>query len=276
MTTISHGEGCAASAAPAKGTLERFRRAKERELALLRSQPLPAPYTGARPSFSAALHTGTPVAVIAEYKRASPSRGVICESVRVEEAVLAYCAGGAAALSILTEEQYFKGELSFLGRARETPGARNLPLLRKDFLFDPLQVEATAATPASAFLLIVRQTPDVQELRTLQACGARYGLEAVVEVFDAEDLERARASGARIIQVNARDLETFRVDRQACLALAAEAGIRQGETWIAASGMDSHEHLLAAAAAGYHAALVGTALMQNGTLEANLRKLSIG
>lgn len=273
MTSCSQGEGPAACT---KGKLARFRKAKEAELALLRSQPLPAPLPGPRPSFSAALHTGSPLAVIAEYKRASPSKGVICESVSVEDAVQAYRAGGAAALSILTEEQYFKGELGFLGRACEALGAHALPLLRKDFLFDPLQVEATAATPASAFLLIVRQTPDVQELRELQACGRKYGLEAVVEVFDAEDLELARASNARIIQVNARDLETFRVDRQACLSLAAEAGIRQEETWIAASGMDSHEHLLAAARAGYHAALVGTALMQGGALESNLRKLLQG
>ena len=177
---------------------------------------------------------------------------------------------------LLTEEQYFLGNIDYLFRARKAldDSSKNaLPLLRKDFLFDPLQIEATAATPASAFLLIVRQTPDVQELRSLRELGEKYGLEAVVEVFDLEDLELARKSGAHIIQVNARDLETFAVDRKACLELVREAGQRSGEIWIAASGMECHEHLVAARDAGFHAALVGTALMQDGALEQNLRSL---
>lgn len=258
-----------------KGRLTRFARAKGEELARLRKGPIPRPYEGTRPSLAAALLAGGPgpLAVMAEYKRASPSRGVICESVSVEDAVRAYRAGCASAISILTEEQYFRGKLDFLFRARNALGEESLPLLRKDFLFDPLQIEATAATPASAFLLIVRQTPDAEDLRALRELGEGYGMEAVVEVFDMEDLELARTSGARIIQVNARDLETLAVDRAACLALAREAGPREGEVWIAASGMDSHEHLLAARDCGYHAALVGTALMRDGELERNLQGL---
>ena len=261
-----------------QGRLIRFRKAKEAELARLRATPMPKPFIGGRPSMSRALMTGQGdiPAVMAEYKRASPSRGVICESVSVEDAVLAYARSGAGALSILTEEQYFLGNIDYLFRARKAldDSSKNaLPLLRKDFLFDPLQIEATAATPASAFLLIVRQTPDSGELRSWRELGEKYGLEAVVEVFDLEDLELARKSGAHIIQVNARDLETFAVDRKACLELVREAGQRSGEIWIAASGMECHEHLVAARDAGFHAALVGTALMQDGALEQNLRSL---
>lgn len=242
---------------------------------------MPAPFRGERPSFLRALAegrrrgTGAELpAVIAEYKRASPSRGEICSSVTVEDAVLAYAANGASALSILTEERYFRGCVDFLVRARaalDARGFRQVPLLRKDFLFDPLQVEATLATPASAFLLIVRQNPDARELRVLRELGERHGLEAVVEIFDGDELEIARSSGARIIQVNARNLETFAVDREACLTLgerhipASQGGDAPGEVWIAASGMDARAHLVDAARAGYTAALVGTALMEKGT-----------
>ena len=288
---MSAGNTTGAQARPARqtgqgrGRLERFRVAKAPELAALaalkeRKTPL-VPYKGTRPGFARALtrEGRTPLAVIAEFKQASPSQGPICTSLTVEDVVCAYAKNGASALSILTEEQYFAGHIDYLARARralDAAGFASMPLLRKDFLFDPLQIEATAATPASAFLLIVRQTPDVQDLRALRELGERHGLEAVVEVFDAEDLELARLSEARIIQVNARDLETFAVDRQACLSLKTAAGQAQDEVWIAASGMDRHEHLCAARNAGYAAALVGTALMRNGTPGASLAALLQG
>ena len=142
-----------------------------------------------------------------------------------------------------------------------------LPLLRKDFLFHPLQIAETAATPASALLLIVRLTPDVALLRRLREEAEGFGLDAVVEVFDAADLALARAAGSRIIQVNARDLESFAVDRAACLRLADafrhDANGRE-EIWIAASGLERREHLTAAADAGFDAVLLGTALMRGG------------
>lgn len=129
---------------------------------------------------------------------------------------------------------------------------------------DPLQVEATAATPASALLLIVRLTPDPKDLRTLREQAESYGIDAVVEVFDKADLELARESGARIIQVNARDLETFHVDRQAGLDLIRDCPPLGEEVWIAASGVSEGVHLVEAAKAGFTAALVGTALMKDG------------
>ncbi|MDE7241824.1 indole-3-glycerol-phosphate synthase [Desulfovibrio sp.] len=266
--------------------LERFRAAKAAELAALRraeaAGTLPAPWSGPRPDFAAALATRPlrgPLNVVAEYKRASPSKGVICEALSVEDAARQYAAAGAAALSILTEEELFRGDLAFLARARqalESPGAPGLPLLRKDFIFDPLQVRATAATPASALLLIVRLTPEASLLRDLREQAERCGMAAVVEIFDAEDLALARESGARIIQVNARDLESLKVDRDAPLALIRDEPPLPGETWIAASGMDSFAHLELAADAGYRAALVGTALMAGGEPGAALARLLTG
>ena len=254
--------------------LERFRKAKEAEVEALRALDaqgaLPSVYEGQRPDFAVALTLrtpGSPLAVVAEYKRASPSRGVICENLDVEEVARQYAAAGASAVSVLTEETFFRGRLEYLARAAD-PALYNgprVPLLRKDFIFDPLQVRATAATPASALLLIVRLTPDAATLRALREQAESYGIQAVVEIFDAEDLRLARESGARIIQVNARDLESLAVDRDACLHLIQACPPADGELWIAASGMSSAEHLLAAASAGYHAALVGSALMEGGT-----------
>ena len=251
--------------------LSRFARVKTEEVARLKSLKaqgrFPRAWEGLRPSFAGALAPkgGLP-AVIAEYKRASPSRGVICEDVGVEDCALAYARAGASALSILTEEAFFKGSLGYLARARAALGAAGLgqPLLRKDFICDALQVEATFATPASALLLIVRFTPDAGRLRDLRQLAESQGLDAVVEVFGEADLETARESGARIIQVNARDLDTFKVDRAACLALARRCPPLPGEAWIAASGVFERAHLEEAGEAGFAACLVGTALMAGG------------
>lgn len=269
--------------------LERFVAAKEAEMAALERMagqngafeaggPL-CPWKGARPSFRTALEQGgrggdAPLAVIAEFKQASPSRGVICEGLNVEDAARQYAENGASALSILTETQYFRGEIAFLERA--AAAVPEAPLLRKDFLFHPLQVAATLATPASALLLIVRLTPDAGLLRTLREQAEAEGVEAVVEVFDEADLRLARKSGARIIQVNARDLATLRVDRQAALRLIRTCPPLDGELWIAASGMAERADLDAAADAGYRAALVGSALMEGGTPGKALRRLLIG
>ena len=268
--------------------LERFIEAKQAELRELErlmqdeasfapDGPL-CPWAGSRPSFRAALErggrNGAPLAVIAEFKKASPSRGVICEALDVEDVARQYAEGGASAVSILTEEKYFKGDIRCLPRASgAVPG---VPLLRKDFIFHPAQVAATLATPASAMLLIVRLTPDAAQLRALREQAEAGGVEAVVEVFDEADLRLTRESGARIIQVNARDLATLKVDRAACLQLIRECPPREGELWIAASGMAFRADLEAAAEAGYHAALVGSALMEDGTPGESLRRLLAG
>ena len=278
--------------------LERFYQAKQAEIASLESMDPGAltPWPLPRPSFLQSLEEkkGGPLPVIAEFKRASPSRGIICETLEPEDAAREYIANGASALSVLTEEKFFGGHLSYIGRIAammetgrileknsQAGGAGmealpRVPMLRKDFLFHSAQVAATLATPASALLLIVRLTPDVRILRDLREQAERGGVQAVVEVFDARDLDLARESGAHIIQVNARDLETLKVDRESCLRFIGAHAPQGDERWIAASGISCREDLVAAADAGYHAALVGSALMEHGTPGADLRRLLTG
>ncbi|MBD5553481.1 MAG: indole-3-glycerol-phosphate synthase [Desulfovibrio sp.] len=242
--------------------LAKFRKAKQPEIARLAAAQakglLPEIYAGPRPDFGAALRNAAGIAIIAEYKRASPSRGAIRLDLAAGDVALGYERGGAAAMSVLTESHWFGGDIAFLEQCRQACG---LPLLRKDFIFDPLQVAATGATPASALLLIARMLPDAATLAALRRQTEELGMAAVVEVFDAADLALARASGAGIIQVNARDLATLAVDRNACLDLIGAAGDRTGELWIAASGMQNAADLAQAEAAGYDAALIGGALM---------------
>lgn len=250
--------------------LQRFIDAKQAELAALR-QEMPAPRAGARPDFLRALMApppaGEPLRVIAEFKRSSPSAGVINDRLDPADVARQYAAGGATCMSVLTEEQYFTGHVRDL-RAAAPAG---IPLLRKDFIFDELQVRQTFATPASAMLLIVALTPDVQKLRALRELAETQGIHAVVEVFTERELEMARESGARIIQVNARNLETFKTDRVEGLKLAAHR--LPQECWIAASAMQTRAHLDDAAAAGYNAALIGTALMTGDSPLANLTRI---
>ncbi len=258
--------------------LERFYHAKQAEITALENGGLDGllPWPQARIPFSSALKKpcAGPLPVIAEFKRASPSRGIICRDVEPEDAARQYTQNGASALSVLTEERWFQGQLSFLARmAAVSPG---IPLLRKDFLFHPAQIAASLATPSSAILLIVRLTPDARVLRELREQAEKGGMEAVVEIFSENDLRIARESGARIIQVNARDLETLKVDPRAALRLIGENPPESGELWIAASGMGSLDDLVSASHAGYHAALVGSALMEKGTPGASLKRLLTG
>lgn len=245
--------------------LDRFREAKAEEITLLTDlasrRELPRPWKGRRPDFLKAVAkplNDRPVAVIAEFKQSSPSRGVIAVGLKPEEVAEQYAAAGASCISVLTEEKFFSGRIGYLERMSRA----GLPLLRKDFIFHQLQVIETASTPASALLLIVRLTPDARTLRVLREQAEAYGMQAVVEIFDEADLEVARESGARIIQVNARDLNTLKTDRQACLDMGKLR--REGEVWIAASAMSAGTHLLEAAGAGFQAVLLGTALMEGG------------
>lgn len=250
--------------------LAKFARAKMPEIENLyhlhKAGKFPPPFSGKRQDFKASLRPSPSLpAIIAEYKRASPSKGLICDSLPVEDVVEQYAENGASALSILTEKDFFAGDESFIYRAFEHLGPdRNLPILRKDFIFDPLQILATAATPAAAILLIVRICPDAGKLSKMLELAEGHGLQCVVEIFDERDLYIARESGASIIQVNARDLASLRVDRNACLELILKHAPLEGESWIAASGMDSPGHIKNARKAGYHAALLGTALMKDG------------
>jgi indole-3-glycerol phosphate synthase len=240
--------------------LERFRRAKQAEIQRLRDLErkgrLPEFNFEPRPLLSEALQDKTPCAVIAEYKRASPSKGEINLRLGPADVARAYAEGGAAAVSVLTEEDYFRGELEYVDQAAEASG---LPVLRKDFVLDPLQVRQTAATKASAVLLIARMFREPAELMRMIALSGAAGLEAVVEVFDERDLEAARKASAAIIQVNNRDLDTLAVDLDNARHLARSK--RDGELWIAASGIAGGRDAADMAECGFDAVLVGTHLM---------------
>lgn len=238
--------------------LEAFRQAKQPEIQALQSLHeqgrMPLLYQGTRPSFQQALQ-GAELAVIAEYKRASPSKGVINTELGPLDVARAYATGGAAALSVLTEQRHFQGNLDFLQQM--TPAG--LPLLRKDFILHPLQTVQTAATPASAQLLIVRMLQQPLLVELLAQCR-EYGLDAVVECFDAQDLARAHEAGALIIQINNRDLDTLETDLTVSERLIRHK--RPGELWISASGMARPEDLQRMQTLGFDAVLVGTSLMQ--------------
>jgi indole-3-glycerol phosphate synthase len=252
--------------------LKRFREAKEAEIARLRQNPPDSEKRGQRssPDFLAALTKGAKkrgLAFIAEYKRASPSLGDIDLSISPHEAAKAYAA--ADAISVLTEETFFKGHLGFV---REL-AVSSLPILRKDFVFDPLQVLETAQTPAAAILLIVRLTPDLGQLTDLVTLSRAYGLLPVVEIFAPAELELARRAGAKVIQVNARDLETLALDGEGRLKLIASFPPLPGEFWIAASGLSSGQDLALCQEAGFKAALIGSKLMGSGSPQIALNKL---
>jgi len=239
--------------------LEKFRLAKAAEIAALREQErqnaLPAPLAWPRPSFPAALGGAKP-AIIAEYKRASPSAGAINPELTPEFVAQAYAHAGAAAISVLTEETYFQGSLAFL----EPMSAPGLPLLRKDFILDRLQIKATAATRASAVLLIARMLPP-GDLEEFLALAHSFDLACVTEIFDETDLDKANGAGATIIQVNNRDLDTLTTDLAVSRRLIGRK--QPGQLWISASGLSKRPQLDEMASLGFDAALIGTSLMQH-------------
>jgi len=222
-----------------------------------------APGTGA---FGRALQ-GPEVAVIAEFKRHSPSAGSLGEEPELLGTVSAYERGGAAAISVLTEEPNFHGSLQDLRAAR---AACALPLLRKDFIVDPYQLHEALEWGASAVLLIVAALSD-GALSQLHDGARALGLDALVEVHDAGELERALAAGAQIVGVNNRDLRDFTVDIGRTEQLA---GLIPAEvTIVSESGIRSPEQLARLGDAGVSAVLVGEALMRSSDPARTLREL---
>jgi indole-3-glycerol phosphate synthase len=207
-----------------------------------------------RRPFGEALAAGGP-RIIAEFKRRSPSRGVIREDLQVVHVAHAYQEGGATALSVLTEPEWFGGSLEDLRQAR---AATRLPVLRKDFIVDEYQVWESWYAEADALLLIVAALSDAQLARLL-ALTAEAGLEALVEVHDEDELARALAAGARIVGVNNRNLRTFSVDLATSERLAE--AIPNGIVAVAESGIRTAKDVRRLAAAGFDAFLVGERLM---------------
>lgn len=194
------------------------------------------------------------VAVIAEVKRASPSRGPIAPGLDAAGAARDYLAGGAAAVSVLTEPDGFDGSLEDLAAV----AALGAPALRKDFIVDAYQVWEARAAGAAAVLLIVAALEDAT-LSELVGEAERAGLDALVEVHDVAELERARRAGARTIGVNARDLRTFTVDPDRFAAVAAERP--PGTLLVAESGVHGPDDVARLGALGADAVLVGESVV---------------
>ncbi|HWZ60782.1 MAG TPA: indole-3-glycerol phosphate synthase TrpC [Gemmatimonadaceae bacterium] len=205
------------------------------------------------PSFEAALRR-TDVAVIAEVKRASPSKGAINMGLRAGVHAAAYAAGGAAALSILTEPERFGGSLDDLADARLHV---TVPLLRKDFIVDPLQIVEAHVAGASAVLLIVRALAPAR-LRDLHDAAHDLSLAAIVEIRDERELDQALDLGAGIIGVNNRNLETLAVDPTTAARVIPR--IPADVVAVAESGVQGRTDVESAAAAGADAVLVGSSL----------------
>lgn len=228
---------------------------QRRELPLDRILSM-APTPGGRRPFKASLTRPGRPNVIAEFKRRSPSRGLIRADLHHVKVAQAYEIAGAAALSILTEEEHFGGRLDDLQEAR---AATLLPTLRKDFLVDPYQVWESWIAGTDAVLVIVAALSDA-ELRALLVTAEQAAIEALVEVHDEAELERALAAGATIVGVNNRDLRTMEVSLDTSLRLAER--IPDAVVAVAESGIRSAADVRRLRDAGYDAFLIGEHLMQ--------------
>ena len=215
----------------------------------------------------------SPPAVIAEIKRASPSKGDIATGMDAAEQALRYARGGAAGISVLTEPTWFKGTLDDLRGAREAVGElgdARPGLLRKDFLIDEYQLLEARAHGADAVLLIVACLDD-ETLRRLLACSRELGMEAMVEVNSAEEMVRASAVGSRLVGINNRDLRSFEVDLGTTDRLAE--GAPETALLAALSGISTREDVARFEAVGAKAVLVGEALMRAGDPGAMIAEL---
>lgn len=206
--------------------------------------------------FTSALHRDT-VALIAEVKKASPSKGVLVADFDPLAIARTYAANGAAAISVLTDERFFQGSLSHLGAIRADV---NMPLLRKDFVIDPLQVLEARAAGADAALLIVMALED-DLLADLHALIRELGMVALVEVHNEAELDRALAVGATLIGVNNRDLRSFHEDLGTTERLASRL-VGSSVTLIAESAMRSLEDVRRMGDCGVHAVLIGEGLIK--------------
>jgi len=219
-----------------------------------------------RRDFARALASRRP-AIIAEIKQASPSKGTLSADYHPGVIARTYEQGGAAALSVLTDGKYFRGSLADLESAR---GAVSLPVLRKDFTIDTYQVHEAAARGADAILLIAAILTE-RELRDFRELAQRYQMAALAEVHEEEELKAAIASGARIIGVNNRNLNTFDVDLTVSLRLAEK--MPAGVVKVAESGIHSRADVERLLDAGYQAVLVGEHLMKSADPAQALRAL---
>lgn len=249
---------------------EEVARAKERvPPAVLEKEALArAAQPAERPRFADALAGSGGVRIIAEIKKASPSKGVIREDFDPVELARIYEAEGAAAISVLTDQRFFQGSLDHLDAVRRSV---TLPLLRKEFIIDPYQVLEAKVHGADGILLIVAAL-ERQELAALLRMAGELGLDALVEVHTEEELEVALDAGAALIGINNRDLNTFQTSLETTERLAAR--IPTGIVIVSESGISTPQDLQYLESLGVHAALIGEALTRERDVAAKLRALT--
>ena len=205
--------------------------------------------------------TGAGIRVIAEIKRRSPSRGWIAEDIDAADLAGRYASAGAAAVSVLTNAQHFGGSIEDLAAASEAARPHGVPVLRKEFIFDPYQVHEARAHGADAVLLIVAML-EPAELSALRDLAQGMWMQSLVEVHDEAELEVALGAGAEIIGINNRDLRTFETDLATTERLAPM--VPPGRIVVAESGIHTRDDLARVQAAGAHAALIGESLASSG------------
>ena len=234
----------------------------EQLLEQISGQPVPI-------DFAEALR-GDSIGLIAEVKKASPSRGLLCPDFDPVRLADTYTSHGAAAISVLTDPR-FQGELGHLSRIKESGASRQAPVLRKDFIFDPYQVYEARAAGADALLLIVAILT-AEQLPELVLLSQRLAMRCLVEVHDESELDLALGAGAEVIGINNRDLRTFQTDLSVTMNLAPR--FPPEKILVSESGINSQDHLRQLAAVGVNAVLVGEALVTAPDVSAKVRELS--
>jgi indole-3-glycerol phosphate synthase len=242
------------------------KREEQRESVLRASDLKEAATHYERRDFAYALTLNQP-AIIAEIKKASPSKGVLVEDFKPVQLAVQYMRGGAVAISVLTDHDFFQGSMEDLQAARY---ACTLPVLRKDFTVDEFNVLEAAAGGADAILLIAAILDEFQ-LRGYRELAATFGMASLVEVHDEAELEKALRSGAEIVGVNNRDLRTFEVSLETSLSLADK--IPASVTKVSESGIYTKEDIALLADRGYNAFLVGEHLLRSGDPATALHEL---
>jgi len=224
-------------------------------------------YTGKRRGFINALKNAPSLSIISEVKKASPSKGVICADFDPVKIARSYEAGGAHAISLLTDVQFFQGSIEYLKRVRE---AVSLPVLRKDFIIDILQVEETAFIGADAMLLIVAALDDCQ-LNDLYQAALSLNIDPLIEVHSSDELERAMKLHPQLIGINNRNLSTFVTDLSVTFELIKS--IPSSVTVVSESGIENGEQAMMLKGAGVKALLVGESLMRSANQEHLIKEL---
>ena len=241
---------------------------KKEEVAALQQRGLPKMEKAVAPprGFIRALTTAPGVAIIAEAKKASPSKGVIQPDFDPVRIARKYREGGAHCLSVLTDVDFFQGSLAYIPLVRE---AVELPVLRKDFIIDPLQIEEAHAVGADAILLIAAIL-DIGQLRNFRLLAESLCMDVLVEVHDERELEAALTAGSRLIGINNRNLNDFSVSLETTFRLLQQ--IPPGIPVVSESGIATMDDMRRLKAAGVTAALIGESLMRAGQQDQLLRE----